>query len=90
EPGMVDCASWLDQLFGPGDGLVVFDHEVKERRVGGDGGGIVEVAAVGNPSKRGAQIGCSAVNQSYASRWRGLSHSDKMSASRAAKTCHSS
>jgi len=54
---MVDSAGRLDQLFGPGDGLVVVDVEAEECRVGGDGGGVVEVAAVGSPSKRGAQIG---------------------------------
>jgi hypothetical protein len=54
---MVDSAGWLDQLFGPGDRLVVFDAEAEERRVGGDGGGIIEVAAVGRPSKCSAQIG---------------------------------
>ena len=54
---MVNSAGWLDQLFGPGDRLVVFDQEAKERRVGGDGRGGVEVTEVGNPPKRRAQIG---------------------------------
>jgi hypothetical protein len=61
---MVDSAGRFDQLFGPGDGLVVFDPEAEERRVSRDGGGIIEVAAIGRPSERGAQIASSVVNQS--------------------------
>ena len=54
---MIDSAGGLDQLFSPGDRLVVFDAEAEECRVGGDGGGIVEVAVVGCPPERGAQVG---------------------------------
>src|SRR4051812_2258881 len=54
---MVGSPGGLDQLFGPGEGLVVFDAEAQECRVGRDGGGSVEVAAVGGPPKRDAQIG---------------------------------
>ena len=54
---MVDGAGGLDQLFGPGYRLVVFDQIAEQRRVGGDGGGDVEVAVVGGPPKRGAQVG---------------------------------
>ena len=57
EPGVVDGAGGLDELFGPGDRLIIFDPEAEEPRVGGDGGGDVEVAVVGGPPKRGAQIG---------------------------------
>ena len=57
EPGMVDGAGGLDQLFGPGYRLVIFDQRAEEPRVGGDGGGHVEVAVVGGPPERGAQIG---------------------------------
>ena len=41
----------------PGGGLIIFEPQAKERRVGGDGGGGVEVGVVGGPPKRGAQIG---------------------------------
>ena len=54
---MVDGAGGLDELFGPRDRLVIFDHKAEERRVGGDGGGDVEIAVVGGPPERGAQIG---------------------------------
>ena len=54
---MVDGAGGFDEFFGPGYRLVVFDPEAEEPRVGGDGGGHVEVAVVGGPPERGAQIG---------------------------------
>ena len=54
---MVDGAGGLDELFGPGYRLIIFDQTAEERRVGGDGGGDVQVAVVGGPPKRGAQIG---------------------------------
>ena len=41
---MVDGAGGFDELFGPGYRLVIFDPNAEEPRVGGDGGGIVEVA----------------------------------------------
>ena len=54
---MVDGAGGLDELFGPGYRLVFFDPNAEERRVGRDGGGDVEIAVVGGPPERGAQIG---------------------------------
>ena len=54
---MVDGAGGLDELFGPGYRLVVLDQKTEEPRVGGDGGGGVEVAVVGGPPKGGAQVG---------------------------------
>jgi hypothetical protein len=54
---MVDGVSGLDQLFRPGGGARSFDPEAEQRRVGGDDRSIVEVAMVGDPPKRGAQIG---------------------------------
>ena len=85
EPGVVDGAGGFDELFGPGDRLIIFDPEAEEPRVGGDGGGGVEVVVVGGPPKRGAQIGQLDGEPVYASRCRGLSHSARMSASRPAK-----
>ena len=49
EPGTVDGAGGLDKLFGPGYRLVNFDPNAEEPRVGGDGGGVVEVAVVSGP-----------------------------------------
>jgi len=57
EPSVTGGAGSFDQLFGPSDGLVVFYAEAEECRVGGDGGGIIEVGVVGGPPKRVAQIG---------------------------------
>jgi hypothetical protein len=54
---MVGGAGGLDELFGPGYGFVVFDRRAEERRVGGDDGGHVDVAVVGGPAERSAQIG---------------------------------
>src|SRR6476620_9053835 len=53
---MVHGAAGLDQLFGPGDGLVLTDPKAQERSVCGGGGCHVEVAVVGGPTERGAQI----------------------------------
>ena len=53
---MIDCAGGLDQLFGPGGGLVVLDPEAEECGVGGDAGGIIEVTPIGGPPKCRAQI----------------------------------
>src|SRR5262245_59105230 len=53
---MVDGASGLDELFGPGYRLVVVDPNAEERGVGGDGGGDIKIAVVGGPPKRGAKI----------------------------------
>ena len=30
EPSVIDSAGGLDQLFGPGDSLVIFDEEAEE------------------------------------------------------------
>ena len=57
KPGVVDCTRGFDELFGPGDRLIIFDPNAEEPRVGGDGGGDVEVVVVGGPPERGAQIG---------------------------------
>ncbi len=54
---MVDRTGGLDQLFSPGYRLKGLDPQAEEPRIGGDGGGGVEVALVGGPAKRGAQIG---------------------------------
>ena len=54
---MVDGAGGLDELFGPGYGLVDFDAEAEEPRVSRDGGGDVEVVVVGGPPERRAQVG---------------------------------
>ncbi len=68
QPGVVDGAGRLDELFGPGYGFVIFDHDAKQRRVRGNGSSHVEVAPVGGPPKRGPQVASSTPNQSYASR----------------------
>jgi hypothetical protein len=57
QSGMVDRAGGLDELLGPGYRLVIVDPKAEERRVGGEGGGDIQVAPVGGPPKRGAQIG---------------------------------
>ena len=57
EPWMVDRAGGLDQLFSPGDRLKGLDTSAEPPRIGGDGGGDVQIAVVGGPPKRGAQIG---------------------------------
>ena len=57
QPRVVDRAGGLDQLFSPGDRLIGLDHSAEQPRIGGDGGGDIEIAVVGGPPKRGAQIG---------------------------------
>jgi len=54
---MVDGAGRLDHLFCPACWLIVFDAKAKDPCVRGDGGGHIEVAPVGGPPERGAQIG---------------------------------
>ena len=54
---MVDGAGGLDELFGPGYRLVILDQIAEQPRVGGDGGGDIQVAVVGGPPERGPQIG---------------------------------
>jgi hypothetical protein len=54
---VVDRAGGLDQLFSPGDRLKGLDPSAEPPHIGGDGGGIVEVAPVGGPPKRSAQVG---------------------------------
>src|SRR5258708_33575486 len=46
QPGMVDGAGGLDELFGPGDGFVIVDPQAEQGRVGGDGGAATEIAPV--------------------------------------------
>ena len=57
QPRVVDGAGGLDQLFGPGDRLKGLDPSAEQPRIGGDGGGDIQIALVGGPPKRGAQIG---------------------------------
>ena len=57
EPGMVDGAGGSDEFFGPGDRLVILDQITEPSRICGDGGGVIEVAVVGSPPERGAQVG---------------------------------
>jgi hypothetical protein len=54
---MVDGSGSLDEFFGPRDGFEFLDRVAEERRVAGEGGGDVEVALVGGPPERGAQVG---------------------------------
>jgi hypothetical protein len=54
---MVDSTRGFDELFGPGDRLIIFDKNANDRPQGGDGGGGVEVVVVGGPPKRCPQIG---------------------------------
>ena len=54
---MVDGAGGFDELFGPGYRLIILDQKAEEPRICGDGGGDVEVAVVGGPPERGAQVG---------------------------------
>ena len=54
---MIDGAGGLDEFFGPGYRLIIFDHQAEEPRIAGDGGGDVEIAVVGSPPERGAQVG---------------------------------
>ena len=58
QPRVVDGAGGLDQLFSPGDRLKGLDPPHAEQpRIGGEGGGDIQIAVVCGPSKRGAQIG---------------------------------
>ena len=57
EPGVVDGAGRLDELFGPRDGFVILSLKADPYRVRGDGGGDIQVAMVGSPPECGAQIG---------------------------------
>ena len=54
---MVDGAGGSDEFFGPGDRLVILDQITEPSRICGDRGGVIEVAVVGSPPDRGAQIG---------------------------------
>ena len=54
---MVDRAGGLDQLFSPGYRLKGLDPQAEEPHIGGDGGGDIQIAVVGGPAKRDAQIG---------------------------------
>src|SRR5690349_19325836 len=53
---MVDGACGLNQLLHPRDGFYVLHERAEQRRVYGDGGGRVEVAVLGGPPERGAQV----------------------------------
>ena len=57
QPGMVDRAGGFDQLFRPGDRLMLVDQIAEQRRVGGDGGGDIQIAVVGGPPEGGSQVG---------------------------------
>ena len=57
QPGVVDGAGGFDQLFSPGDRLKGLDRKAEPPHIGGDGGGDIQIALVGGPPKRGAQIG---------------------------------
>src|SRR5215203_3671777 len=57
EPGMVDLSGGLDELFNPGQRLVDLGRSAEERRARRDDRCDIEVALVGGPPKRGAQIG---------------------------------
>ena len=54
---MVDGASGLDQLFGPRDRFVILSLKTDPCRICCDGGGDIQIALVGGPAERGAQIG---------------------------------
>ncbi len=54
---MVDGLGGFDEFFGPGYRLIVLDQIAEKPRIGGDGGGDVEVAVVGGPPEGGAQVG---------------------------------
>ena len=47
----------LDQLFRPRDGLIVLDTEAEEPHVRRERGGGIEIAVVGGPAKRFAEVG---------------------------------
>ena len=57
QPRVVGGAGGFDQLFGPGYRLKGLDHNAEPPHIAGDGGGGVQIALVGGPPKRGAQIG---------------------------------
>ncbi len=57
QPRVVDRAGGLDQLFSPGYRLIIFDPYAEQPRIAGDGGGDIQIAVVGGPAERGAQIG---------------------------------
>ena len=54
---MIDGAGGFDQLFSPGYRLIGLDPYAEQPHIGGDGGGDIQIALVGGPPKRGAQIG---------------------------------
>ena len=49
-------AGGLDELFSPGYRLKGLDPSAEQPRIGGDGGGDIQIAVVGGPPKRGAQV----------------------------------
>ena len=53
---MVDCACGSEQLLSPRDRLVLLDAPAEECCVNGDVDGEVEIAAIGCPPERRAQV----------------------------------
>jgi hypothetical protein len=56
QPGVFDGFRGFDEFLGPCDGFVLL-NQTSHKCVYGDGRRSVEVAMVGGPSKRGAQVG---------------------------------
>ena len=54
---MVGRAGGVDELLGPSERFEILDRDAEKGGEGGEGGGILEVAQVGNPPERDAQIG---------------------------------
>jgi hypothetical protein len=53
---VVDFFRRTNELFGPAEWFMLFDAHTDKRRVDGDGCGAVEIAVVGGPPERGAQV----------------------------------
>ena len=64
EAGMVDGAGRLDELLGPGDRLIILDQIAEERRVGGDGGGDIQIARSATQRNAVRRLASSVLNQS--------------------------
>jgi len=56
QPWVADGACGFDECLGPPIGLVLFEPVAERARIDGDGGSRVEVALVGGPTERGAQV----------------------------------
>ncbi len=61
---MVDGAGRLDELLGPGDRLIILDQIAEERRVGGDGGGDIQIARSATQRNAVRRLASSVLNQS--------------------------